>query len=164
MIQSDFQFVIIYRFNTQQRIAASVQAMWKDVLGVEVTLINEEFQVMLANIEQKELTQVFRMTWSGDYNDAHTFLSTLESDNPSNLTGYKSEEYDSLMKRAAAQTDLDRRKIFLAEAESLMLRDHPLIPLYFYVNKSMVSKRLEGWGDNVLNYHYSQHLRLVTEE
>ena len=150
--------------NTQQRIAAAVQAMWKDVLGVETKLINEEFQVMLANIEQQEVTQVFRLTWSGDYNDAHTFLATLESDNPSNLTGYQSDEYDALMTRAAAQTDPKLRKEILAEAEALMLQDHPLMPIYFNVNKSMVSKRVKGWGDNVLNYHYSQHLRLVTEE
>jgi oligopeptide transport system substrate-binding protein len=138
--------------------------MWKDVLGVETKLIKEEFQVMLANIQQKEVTQVFRLTWSGDYNDAHTFLSTLESDNPSNLTGYKSAEFDSLMDSAAAQTNPDRRKVFLAEAEGVLLRDNPVIPLYFYVNKSMVSKRVKGWGDNVLNYHYSQHLRLTAEE
>ena len=147
--------------NTQQRIAASVQAMWKDVLGVEVTLINEEFQVMLANIEQKELTQVFRMTGSGDYNDAHTFLSTLESDNPSNLTGYKSEEYDSLMKRAAAQTDLDRRKIFLAEAESLMLRDHPLIPLYFNTTAYLIQPSVKNWHPNVLDWHRYQYVYLA---
>jgi len=163
----DNPLTIELRYNTsdtQQRIAAAVQAMWKNVLGVETTLINEEFQVMLANITQKKVTQIFRMTWSGDYNDAHTFLATLESDNPSNLTGYQSEEYDSLMESAAAQTDPDRRKVFLAEAEGVMLRDHPLIPLYFYVNKSMVSKRVKGWGDNVLNYHYSQHLRLATKD
>jgi len=150
--------------NVHQRIAVAVQAMWRDVLGVETKLVNEEFQVMIQNIVQKEVTEVFRLNWSGDYNDAHTFLSTLESDNPSNLTGYHSEEFDSLMHRAALQTDPDRRKVFLAEAESVVLRDHPVIPLYFYVNKSMVSKRVRGWGDNVLNYHYSQHLRLTTEE
>lgn len=150
--------------NTHQRIAAAVQAMWLDVLGVETILINEEFQVLLASIEQQEITQVFRLSWSGEYNDAHTFLSVFESDNPSNLTGYQSSEYDSLMHTAAAQTDPDRRKVFLAEAESVMLNDHPVIPLYFFVNKSMVSKRVEGWGDNVLNYHYSQHLRIVTKE
>jgi ABC-type oligopeptide transport system substrate-binding subunit len=150
--------------NTHQRIAESVQSMWNEVLGVETTLINEEFQVLLANIEQKEVTEVFRLNWSADYNDAHALLSVLQSDNPSNLTGYQSAEYDSLMDRAAAQTDPDMRKAFLEEAEDLMLSDHPLIPLYFYVNKSMVSKRVEGWGDNVLNYHYSQHLRLAAEE
>lgn len=149
--------------NTQQRIAAAVESMWREVLGVKTILINEEYQVMLANIEQGD-TEVFRLAWSGDYNDAHTFLATLESDNLSNSTGYQSDEYDSLMARAAAQTDPSRRKRFLAEAEAVMLKDHPLIPIYFYVNKSMVSRRVAGWGDNVLNYHYSQHLRLVTEE
>jgi oligopeptide transport system substrate-binding protein len=163
----DNPLTIELRYNTSnihQRIAASVQAMWKDVLGVETTLIKEEFQVMLANIQQKEVTQVFRLNWSGDYNDAHTFLSTLESDNPSNLTGYHSEEFDSLMDRAATQTDPDLRKAFLAEAEGVLLNDHPVIPLYFYVNKSMVSRKVGGWGDNVLNYHYSQHLQLITED
>jgi oligopeptide transport system substrate-binding protein len=163
----DNPLTIELRYNTSnphQRIAASVQAMWKEVLGVETTLINEEFQVLLSNIEQKEVTQVFRLIWSGDYNDAHTFLTTLESDNPSNFAAYRRAEYDSLMARAAAQIDPDRRKVLLAEAEELMLGDHPVIPLYFLVNKSMVSKRVEGWGDNVLNYHYSQHLRLVTED
>ena len=155
------------RFNTSnvhQRIAASVQAMWKEVLGIGTVLINEEFHVLLANVEQKDITQVFRLNWSGEYNDAHTFLSMFESDNPSNLTAYQSVEYDSLMDRAAAQTDPDRRKVFLAEAEGLLLNDHPAIPIYFYVNKSMVSKRVQGWGDNVLNYHYSQHLSLAAEE
>jgi oligopeptide transport system substrate-binding protein len=155
------------RYNTSnihQRIAASVQAMWKDVLGVETTLIQEEFQVLLENIQQKAVTEVFRLTWSGDYNDAHTFLSMFESNNPSNLTGYKSTEFDSMMQRAAAQTEPELRNRFLEEAEGVLLRGHPVIPLYFYVNKSMVSKRVKGWGDNVLNYHYSQHLSLTTEE
>ncbi len=162
----DNPLTIELRYNTSnihQRIAASVQAMWKDVLGVETKLINEEFQVMLANIREKKVTEVFRLNWSGDYNDAHTFLSTLESDNPSNLTGYRSDEFDSLMDRAA-QSDPDHRQILMAEAEGVLLRDHPVIPLYFYVNKSMVSRQVEGWGDNVLNYHYSQHLSLTTED
>jgi oligopeptide transport system substrate-binding protein len=64
------------------------------------------------------------------------------------------------MQRAATQTDPAMRKVFLEEAERVMLEDYPLIPVYFYVNKSMVSERVRGWGDNVLNYHYSQHLSL----
>ncbi len=150
--------------DTHQRIAVAAQSMWRQLPGLQVNLINEEFQVLLANIEQKEITQLFRLSWAGDYNDAHTFLNTLESDNPSNFTGYRSDTFDSLMRRAARTTDPKLRNAFLGEAESEMLADHPLIPLYFPVNKSMVSKRVEGWGDNVLNYHYSQHLRLVTEE
>jgi len=150
--------------DTHRRIALAIQSMWKDVLGAEVTLINEEFQVLLANIEGRENTQVFRFSWVGDYNDAHTFLSILQSDNAANMPGYRSEKYDSLMESAAQQGDPDRRRLFLEEAEREMLADHPAIPIYFYVSQHLVSPRVEGWGDNVLDYHYSQHLSLKAVE
>ena len=162
----DKPFTTTIRYNTHEvhrQIAVAIQAMWRDVLGVEAELINEEFQVLIANIQQGN-TDVFRLNWNGDYNDAHTFLSTLESINPSNFTGYESVEFDSLMRRAAAQTDATGRRFYLEEAEKQVLRDHPLIPIYFNVNKSMVSPAVRGWGDNVLNYHYSQHLSLASED
>ncbi len=150
--------------DTHRRVALAIQSMWRDVLGVETTLINEEFQVLLANIQSREITQVFRSSWVGDYNDAHTFLSILQSDNAANVPGYQSEKYDALMQSAAEQVDLDRRRLYLEEAEREMLADHPAIPIYFYVSKHLVSPRVEGWGDNVLDYHYSQHLSLKAAE
>ncbi len=148
--------------DTQRRVALAIRSMWQDVLGVETTLINEEFQVLLANMRQAEITQVFRSSWIGDYNDAHTFLSILRRGNPSNMPRYSSDEYEALMQSAADQVDPERRRLFLEEAERVVLADHPVIPLYFYVSKHLVSPRVEGWGDNVLDYHYSQHLSLNT--
>ena len=149
--------------DTQQRTAVAIQSMWRETLGFEARLVNEEFQVLLANMRAAEVTQVFRSSWIGDYNDAHTFLNILQSDNPSNMPRYANEEYDSLMQRAAEQVDLDRRRLYLEEAERVMLNDHPVIPIYFYVSKHLVSPRVKGWGDNVLDYHYSQHLSLATD-
>jgi oligopeptide transport system substrate-binding protein len=150
--------------DTQQRMALAVQSMWRDVLGVETTLINEEFQVLLANMREREVTQVFRSSWTGDYNDAHTFLSIMQSGNPSNMPGYENELYDSLMQKAANQIDLDKRRAYLEEAERVLLADHAVIPIYFFVSKHLVSPEVVGWGDNVLNYHYSQHLSLRATE
>ncbi|MGI9202610.1 MAG: peptide ABC transporter substrate-binding protein [Woeseiaceae bacterium] len=147
--------------DTHKRIALAAQAMWHELPGLEIVPVNEEFKVLVANITQRQVTQIFRLLWIGDYDDPHTFLSTLESDNPNNFAGYQSKVFDSLMQRAAKSTDPVRRNIFLGEAESEVLADHPLIPIYFMVNKSMVSPEVEGWGDNVLNYHYSQHLKLA---
>ena len=152
------------RYNTSethQRIALAVQSMWREVLGFEATLINEEWQVLLSNMRAKEVTQVFRSAWNGDYNDAHTFLQVMLGGNAANMTGYASEKFDSLMQRAAEQTDLGRRQLYLEEAERVLLADHPVIPLYFYVSKHLVSPRVLGWGDNVLDYHYSQHLSIA---
>ena len=151
------------RYNTSdlhRKVAVAVQSMWRDVLGVEATLVNEEFQVLLANMRDAEITQVFRASWTGDYNDAHTFLSVLQSDSATNMPRYVSDEFDDLMKRAAAQVDPERRRLYLEEAERAMLSDHPVIPLYIFVSKHLVSPEVEGWGDNVLEYHYSQHLSL----
>jgi oligopeptide transport system substrate-binding protein len=150
--------------DTHRRIALAIQSMWRETLGVETTLINEEFQVLLANIRDKEVTQVFRSSWAGDYNDAHAFLSTLLSQSAANLPGYASAEFDALMQRAAEQLDPDRRRLYLEEAERVLLADHAVIPIYFYVSKHLVSPRVAGWGDNVLDYHYSQHLSLKAAE
>lgn len=153
------------RYNTsdvQQSIAVAIQAMWRDVLGAEVTLQNEDFQVLLDNIRQGE-TEMFRLSWIGDYVDPQAFLKIFLSDEPSNLTSYVSADFDKLMRDAGAQTDPEHRFLILGEAERTVLSDHPAIPIYFYVNKSMVSPRVRGWGDNVMNYHYSQHLSLTPE-
>jgi len=150
--------------DTHKRVAIAIQSMWRDVLGFQVVLINEEFQVLLANMRDREVTQVFRGSWLGDYNDAHTFLSILQSGNAANMPAYASAEYDALMVRAAEQVDLGKRRLFLEEAERLMLAEHPAIPIYFYVSKHLVSPRVEGWGDNVLDYHYSQHLSLKADK
>jgi oligopeptide transport system substrate-binding protein len=154
------------RYNTsdiQKRIALAIQAMWLDVLGVETTLVNEEFQVMLANMREADVTQVFRSSWIGDYNDAHTFLNILEGGNPSNMPRFANAKYDELMGNAASQVDPQLRRLYLEEAERILLSEHPVIPIYFYVSKHLVSPRVQGWGDNVLDYHYSQHLSLATE-
>ena len=146
--------------DAHENIAQAVQAMWKDVLNVETTLNNQEQRVLLDNIRTQENTQVFLSGWTGDYDDAHAFLSIMESGNPSNMTGYSNEDYDLQMRRAAAATVPRVPQGFQEEAETILLADHPMIPVYFFVNKNMVSPRVRGWEDNVLNYHYSQYLSL----
>ena len=146
------------------RIALAVQAMWREVLGVEATPVNVEFQVLLDQMRDAEVTEVFRSSWFGDYNDANTFLAIMQTGSPGNMPRYSNEEYDRLMQAAAEQLDLERRRLYLEEAERVLLADHAVIPLYFYVSKSLVSPAVTGWQDNILNYHYSQHLSLDEAE
>jgi oligopeptide transport system substrate-binding protein len=143
---------------THQNIALAIQAMWRKTLGFEVELINEEFRVLVANMRAMEITQIFRSTWNGDYNDAYAFLSMFETDNPSNMFGYRNDDFDLQLQRAAKQTNPERRRLYLEEAESVLLADLPVIPIYYHVSKHLVSPAVHGWQDNVLDYHYSQHL------
>jgi oligopeptide transport system substrate-binding protein len=150
------------RYNTgdvHNRLAVAVAAMWKDALGVETTLYAEEFRALLQTIQRKE-TQVFRSSWVGDYNDAFTFAQLHQSTFGINLTGYSNPAYDALLDEAMRTADLVRRRALLEEAERIMLADHPVLPLYFYVNKHLVKPHVVGWSDNVMNVHYSKDLRL----
>src|SRR4029077_48228 len=85
----------------------------------------------------------------------------LKSDFGVNLPHYASAAYDALLKRAAAETDPTLRRALLEQAERLLLRDHPLLPLYFYVNKHLVKPQVLGWYDNVMNVVYSKDRRIM---
>ena len=150
--------------DTHQKIALALQAMWRKVLGAEAEIVNVEFQVLLDQMREREVTQAFRSSWFGDYNDANTFLAIMQSDSAANIPGYANPEFDALMTSAGEQLDLDRRRLYLEEAERVLLADHPVIPLYFYVSKHLVKPEVKGWQDNTLNYHYSQHLSLGAAE
>jgi oligopeptide transport system substrate-binding protein len=88
----------------------------------------------------------------------------MQGDSAANMPGYSNPEYDELMRSAGEQLDPDRRRLYLEEAERVLLADHVVIPLYFYVSKHLVKPGVEGWQDNILNYHYSQHLSLGAAE
>jgi oligopeptide transport system substrate-binding protein len=151
------------RYNSGEvhnRLAVAIAAMWKESLGVEATLYAEEFRALLQSIQARQDTQVFRSSWVGDYNDAFTFAQLLQSGFGINLTGYSNPAYDALLAEAMATPDLARRRALLEEAERTMLAEHPVLPLYFYVNKHLVKPWVTGWSDNVMNIQYSKNLAL----
>jgi oligopeptide transport system substrate-binding protein len=140
------------------RIAVAVAAMWKEALGVSTTLQAEEFKVLLQDIDRGDRVQVFRASWLADYDDAYSFLQVLQSGFGINLPRYSNAAYDALLARAANEGDPARRRTLLQDAEQVMLSDQPLIPLYFYVAKHLVSGRVKGWRDNAMNVVYSKQL------
>ena len=61
---------------------------------------------------------------------------------------------------SSLRPDPQRRRLYLEEAEREALADHPVMPIYFYVSKHLISPKVQGWGDNILDYHYSQYLSI----
>ncbi len=84
------------RYNTSEnhkKMALAVASMWKQVLGVNSTLVNEEFRVFLQNRAQKVVTQVFRAGWISDYNDPYSFLELFRSGHGRNDYGYSQQHF-----------------------------------------------------------------------
>ncbi len=151
------------RYNTHEshrRVATVVAAMWKQALGVQTELLNEEFKVFLHNRKRREKTQVYRAAWMADYNDPTSFLDILRSTHGKNDTGWSDARYDAALDQALRTRDVAQRSALLAEAEQRLFAETPAIPVYFYVSKHLVSPRVQGWTDNVLDYHYSKDLHL----
>ncbi len=151
------------RYNTSddhKRIAVVIAAMWKQVLGVEVRLVNEEWKVFLQHRRARRETEAFRNTWIADSDDAFGFAEILESLHPRNDSGYADAAYDALLQAAAQADDPAVRRSRLEAAERQMLDDAPILPIYFYVSKHLVKPRVDGWQDNILDWHYSKDLRL----
>jgi oligopeptide transport system substrate-binding protein len=141
------------------KVAVVVASMWKEALGVQARLTAVEFKSLLQDIDRGDV-EVFRSSWVGDYNDAYTFAQYFKSNFGINLPRYRSAEYDSLVDAAAVEIDAARRSELLQSAERVVLRDHPLMPIYFYVNKHLVKPEVDGWYDNVMNVVYSKDLGL----
>jgi len=151
------------RYNTgdnHKRVALAVAWMWQQALGVRTRLVNEEYKVFLQNRRSRQVTQLFRADWIGDYDDAASFAERLLSDSGLNDSGYASPRYDALVAQARSEPDPARRRTLLESAERVLLEDLPVLPLYFYVSKHLVKPHVTGWQPNIMDHHYSRYFRI----
>ena len=143
----------------RKRIAVAIAAMWKK-LGVNVELINVENKVHLANMRQGDFA-VAHTGWIADYIDAQDFLFHWQTSTKEyNYARFSNPDYDRLMDAASVMGDESKRAQLLEEAEQVLLREMPVLPLYFGVSKNLVSTRVKGWEDNLLTITYVKTLSL----
>ena len=154
-------------YNTSEnhkKVALAVAAMWKQTLGVQTTLRNQEWKVFLETRRLQNETQIFRGGWIGDYDDPYTFSQLLHSENEMNHAGYNSPEYNALIDLAATKNAGEERLDDLRAAERLLMKDLPIIPLYYYVSQHMIKPWVFGLEDNVMDHHYSKYVKILKRE
>ncbi|MDV7103107.1 ABC transporter substrate-binding protein [Vibrio sp. TH_r3] len=142
------EFTLLYNTSeNHKKIAAAIQSMWKKSLGVKVELENQEWKTYLDTRRQGDF-DVTRAGWCGDYNEASTFLSLMQSNNSSNDPKYNSAAYDETMQKALLSTNDSERNALYAEAEVLLAKDMPIAPIYQYVKARLVSPNVGGFPVN----------------
>lgn len=149
--------LLVNTHETYQRICLAVAAMWQEALGVEATVVNQEWKVYLETRKNRRATQAFRAGWVGDYNDPHAFLELFQSHHRLNDTGFADARYDALLAQAGREGDPARRRALLEEAERVLLGVQPIIPLYFYVTKRLIKPYVKGWQSNIMDHHYTKY-------
>lgn len=103
---------------------------------------------------------IARAGWIGDYSDPQNFLYLNETGVSFNYSSWSNEAYDAKMLAASQMTDLDERAKLLAEAEQIYLDEVPTIPILFYSSRALVSDKVAGYEDNLLDHHATRWLSL----
>ena len=149
------------RYNTSENhknTAVAIQEQLKP-LGVEVTLLNTDTKTHYGHLEQHGDMDVARAGWIADYKDPENFLALCKTGTGNNYAVYSNKEFDDLMAAAAASTDPAERMKKLSDAEAVgVARDLCVLPLLYYGFHTVVSNKLKGWEDNVMDHHPSRFI------
>jgi oligopeptide transport system substrate-binding protein len=135
-----------------RRIAEAVQAMWTKELGIPVELQNMEWGSTLQATTTLQY-DVARRSWIGDYLDPGTFLEIMRGGDGNNRTGWSDARYDRLLLAARNEADPAERLRLLGQAETLLLADGPVIPIYHYSTVELVKPYVRGIWSNALDTH-----------
>ena len=152
-------------YNTSENhklIAEAVQQMWRKHLNIEVRLLNQDWKVYLASRRAKDY-QVARASWLGDYNDPNTFLDMWTAHSGNNHSGWSNPQYDSLIKEAAQMSDPQKRFEIFQQAEAILLKASPIIPIYFSKNTYLIQPSVKNWHPNPLDWHPYKYVYLERE-
>jgi oligopeptide transport system substrate-binding protein len=149
------------RYNTSENHknpAVAIQEQLKP-LGVEITLLNTDTKTHYGFLEQKGDYDVARAGWIADYKDPETFLGISVAASGNNYSSYNSPKFEELMKQAAAAGgNPEERMKLLGEAEKVLVNELGNIPLLFYSYHNIVSSKLKGFEDNVMDVHPSRFM------
>jgi oligopeptide transport system substrate-binding protein len=144
---ADVDMTLMYNTSEgHQKIAEAIQQMWKDALGLEVKVVNQEWQVYLDTIRGADTPQVYRLGWCLDYADANNFIREVfqlggsanpgDPDDPTKPLGgvsWYNEEFETIVQEAAKELDPAKRVEMYAEAENILVwEDAVMAPIYWY--------------------------------
>ena len=143
---------ILYNTNEGHRkIAVALQEMWKEYLNIDIKLLNQEWKVYLAT-ESAGDYQISRGGWIGDYVDPNNFLDMFLCGGGNNRTGWCNKEYDRLILEVApSQSSHEERLAVFQQAETMLLNDMPIIPVYTYTSLKLVDLSVGNLDGNIMN-------------
>lgn len=166
------EYDIVLGHNTSEghaRIAAGIQAMWAENLGVSARVENQEWAVFLDTINKntpvEEMFHIYRLGWCADYADENNWVREVfhyeegsnrlrrqcADANCETLSG--PAEFDDLVVEAALESDPDARIEMYARAEDILSRENAdAIFIYHYtivnVTKPWLTRNFPLLGGN----------------
>ncbi|WP_295162966.1 peptide ABC transporter substrate-binding protein [uncultured Brachyspira sp.] len=130
----------------------AVQQMWKEHLGIDTKIVQEEWAVFLQTRYDKNLS-LCRGGWFGDFNDPINFLGLYTSYSPNNYSSYSNAMYDAYIQTALTAGDQKIRMEAMHKAEELLVNSFAVIPMYFYTEPLLINPKLKDVYYDALSMH-----------
>lgn len=106
----------------------------------------------------------FRGSWIADYPDAENYLSLFYSGNRcpagANYTRYSNPQYDRLYLQAKGATDPQHRIALYRQMDEIIMRDAPVIILYYDQVLHFTHKNVHGLRSNAMNALDLRHVTI----
>ncbi|KLI53014.1 peptide ABC transporter substrate-binding protein [Brachyspira hyodysenteriae] len=141
------------------KIFEAVQQMWKENLGIDVTLTQEEWAVFLQTRYDRNITMA-RGAWNGDFDDPVNFMALCLSYSPNNYSVYSNKAYDDMINEVMLSGDQKFRMQTMHKAEEMLMREEAIIPIYYYTEPLLVSPKLKDVYYDSLGFHKFHHCYL----
>jgi oligopeptide transport system substrate-binding protein len=155
--------------NTSEAVRSMVeamQAMWRETLGVEVEVTNQEWGVYLDTVKNDtpldQMPHVWRLGWCADYADqnnwVHEVFNNQEGANrlrrgclDATCTQVEPLEFDEITEQAGKLTDPEARKELYRQAEILLVEEEAAFaPILYYsrvnLNKPWLTRTYQELG------------------
>ncbi|MFG1791054.1 ABC transporter substrate-binding protein [Nocardia sp. NPDC049149] len=118
----------------------------KNVLGIEaIGSAYPTFKDIRTAITNKTIGKAFRYGWQGDYPTMLQFLTAeYYSFAGTNNTGYNKPEFDKLLDDALAAPSLEESYKIVAQAQAMLFRDMPDIPVLDFVAAAGRSEKVKN--------------------
>ena len=119
-------------------------------IPVQVEVVQKS---LLLTLTSSSRAAFFRGSWIADYPDAENYLSVFYSRNPAppNYTRYRNPEFDALFEKAIRENNDSLRYRLYREADQLVMKDAPVVPLWYDEVVHLVQPRVRGFRPNALN-------------
>ena len=136
-------------------IAEAVVKQLKDVLDIDVKIVQMQFAQHYQNIEHGK-AKFWRAGWMADIPSPENFLrlwysKDLPADNsPShmNTTRYKNEGFNKFLETAILTADSTARNALYAKCEQILIDDCVILPMFFPLDIRVLSESVRNFEKN----------------
>lgn len=141
-------------------IMAEIQNQLRSVLNINMDIEQIEFNQLIENNALGK-ADIFENVWIGDFPSAESYLLNFygrlvpeNDDVPSNTntSRYINSEFDEMFEKGISAKSIDEANTYFAEAEKILLKNPPIVVLFYGENLWLKQSSFKNFSTNGMNY------------